>query len=208
MFPIFSICFVIFLLIWNYRIHKSNVQQQTLEDSFWEREREANLARRKDISKLDYITIPEHLIPANPETATEIEFASLQGQKMLNLTGLSNTDLKMEYGVQNLEELSAYDDTFTKFVRLLPEYAKELLAKDKLSEAKQLLEFGIEHKADSKAAFLQLAEIYKRLGQDDNIQHLILVAGEINSLSRFSIISALQELQAPAADSLENFTLQ
>ena len=82
MFPIFTICFVIFLLIWNYRIHKSNGQQQTLEDSFWEREREANLARRKDISKLDYIILPENLLPANPETPTEMEFASLQGQKM------------------------------------------------------------------------------------------------------------------------------
>ena len=126
---------------------------------------------------------------------------------MLNLTGLSNTDLKMEYGVQNLEELSAYDETFTKFVRLLPEYAGELISNDKLSDAKKLLEFGVEHKADSKAAFLQLAEIYKKLGQDDQIQHLILVAGEINSLSKLPIISALQEFLLPNSDDLENFTV-
>lgn len=207
MFPIFTICFIIFLLIWNYKIRKSNSQQQNLEDSFWEREREANLARRKDISNLDYIILPENLLPANPQTPTEMEFASLQGQKMLNLTGLSNTDLKMEYGVQNLEELSAYDETFTKFVRLLPEYAGELISSDKLSEAKKLLEFGIEHKADSKAAFLQLAEIYKKLGQDDQIQHLILVAGEINSLSKLPIISALQEFLLPNSDDVENFTV-
>ena len=207
MFPIFTICFIIFLLIWNYKIRKSNSQQQNLEDSFWEREREANLARRKDISNLDYIILPENLLPANPETPTEMEFASLQGQKMLNLTGLSNTDLKMEYGVQNLEELSAYDETFTKFVRLLPEYAGELISNDKLSDAKNLLEFGVEHKADSKAAFLQLAEIYRRLGQDDQIQHLILVAGEINSLSKLPIISALQEFLLPNSDDLENFTV-
>ena len=207
MFPIFTICFIIFLLIWNYKIRKSNSQQQNLEDSFWEREREANLARRKDISNLDYIILPENLLPANPETPTEMEFASLQGQKMLNLTGLSNTDLKMEYGVQNLEELSTYDETFTKFVRLLPEYAGELISNDKLSDAKNLLEFGVEHKADSKAAFLQLAEIYRRLGQDDQIQHLILVAGEINSLSKLPIISALQEFLLPDSDDLENFTV-
>lgn len=207
MFPIFTICFIIFLLVLNYRIRKSNSKQQNLEDSFWEREREANLARRKDISNLDYITIPGNLFPTNPETATEIEFASLQGQKMLNLTGLSNTDLKMEYGVQNLEELSAYDEMFTKFVQLLPKYAGELIANDKLSEAKRLLEFGVEHKADSKAAFVQLAEIYKKLGQDDKIQHLILVAGEINSLSRLPIISALQEFLNSATEDLENFTV-
>ena len=207
MFPIFTICFIIFLLIWNYKIRKSNSQQQNLEDSFWEREREANLARRKDISNLDYIILPENLLPANPQTPTEMEFASLQGQKMLNLTGLSNTDLKMEYGVQNLEELSAYDETFTKFVRLLPEYAGELISNDKLSDAKKLLEFGVEHKADSKAAFLQLAEIYKKLGQDDQIQHLILVAGEINSLSKLPIISALQEFLLPNSDDVENFTV-
>lgn len=208
MFPIFTICFVIFLIVLNYRIRKSNANQQELEDTFWEREQKANLTRRKDISSLDYFTIPEHLIPENPQTAVETEFASLRGQKMLNLTGLSNTDLKMEYGVQNLEELSACDDLFTNFVRLLPAYADELISEDKLTEARQLLEFGIAHKADSKAAFLQLASIYQRLGQEDQIQHLILVAGEINSLSRLSIISALQELQAPKVDNLENFTLK
>ena len=31
MFPIFTICFIIFLLIWNYKIRKSNSQQQNLD---------------------------------------------------------------------------------------------------------------------------------------------------------------------------------
>ena len=208
MFPIFTICFVIFLIILNYRIRKSNGKQQNTEDSFWEREREANLTRRKDISNLDYITIPEDLLPMNLDTEAEKELGTLREQKMLNLTGLSNTDLKMQYGVQNLEELSQYDDNFTKFVRYLPDYADELIANDQITQAKRLLEFGIEHKADSKAAFVLLANLYKRLGQEDRIQHLILIAGELNSLSQLPIISALQEIQNPVAEDIENFTIR
>ena len=141
-------------------------------------------------------------------TEAEKELGTLCEQKMLNLTGLSNTDLKMQYGVQNLEELSQYDDNFTKFVRLLPDYADELIANDQITEAKRLLEFGIEHKADSKAAFILLAKLYKRLGQEDKIQHLILVAGELNSLSQLPIISALQEIQNPVPEGVENFTIR
>lgn len=195
MFPIFTICFGIFLVVLNYRIRKGYTHQNEVENEFWERERQANLTRRQDISNLDYINIPEDLFPMNLHTDTENEIASLRNVKLLNLTGLSNTDLKLQYGVQNLEELSEYDDNFTKFVRLLPNYVDELLAAEQWDDAKRLLEFAVKHKADSKAIFCQLARIYKEDCQEDKIQHLILIAGELNSLSQLPIISALQELQ-------------
>lgn len=195
MFPIFTVCFVIFLVVLNYRIRKSYTHQDEIVEQFWDREQKANLTRRQDISSLDYITIPENFFPMNLQTDVENEIASLQNQKMLNLTGQSNTDLKLQYGVQNLEELTVYDDNFTKFVRLLPDYANELLTHGQTNDAKRILEFGVKHKADSKAVFTLLANIYKENGQADKIQHLIMVAGELNSLSQIPIISALQDIQ-------------
>lgn len=195
MFPIFTICFIIFLIVLNYQIHKSNNAQEQQQEKFWERERQANLTRRKDISNLDYITIPEDLFPLNLHTDAENELAALCNRKMLNLTGISNTDLKMEYGVQNLEELSAYDDNFTQLVRLLPIYANELLEQGQTADAQRILEFGIQHKADSKAIFTLLAQIYSDAGEPMKIQHLITVAGELDSLMQNSIIAALLEIQ-------------
>lgn len=39
---------------------------------------------------------------------------------MLNLSSMSNTDLKLEYGVANLDELSACDDRFPHLNEMLP----------------------------------------------------------------------------------------
>lgn len=195
MLPIFTICFIIFLIILNYKIHKSNKTLKDYEDNFWERERQANLTRRKDISNLDYIIIPEDLFPMNLNSNIENEIASLRGKKMLNLTGLSNTELKFEYGIQNLEELSACDDYFTEFARLLPLYANELTEEGQTEAAKKILEFGIQYKVDSKTAFTQLAQLYVETGETNKIQHLIQIASELNSLMKNPIISSLQEIQ-------------
>lgn len=133
----------------------------------------------------------------NLHTDTENEIAALRDKKLLNLTGYSNTDLKLEYGVQNLDELSGYDDNFTRFVRLLPIYADELIANGQPLDARKILEYGVNHKADSKVIFTKLAEIYSNSGEAHKIQHLIDVASELNSLSRLPIISALQQIQNP-----------
>ena len=193
MFPIFTICFIIFLLIWNYKIRKSNSQQQNLEDSFWEREREANLARRKDISNLDYIILPENLLPANPETPTEMEFASLQGQKMLNLTGLSNTDLKMEYGPANLNELSEADSNFTSLVRCVNQLGNRFNELGDTDNAIKILEYGIECNTDISNTYYLLAQLYIDTNQADKIQNLVAKAASLNSLSKNSIIKNLNE---------------
>ena len=41
-----------------YNKKKSDRAMQKNSDSFWSKEREANMTRRKDISNLPYITIP------------------------------------------------------------------------------------------------------------------------------------------------------
>ena len=120
--PFFTIIFVLFLIFIGFRFKKTNADQDTINEKFWEREREANATRRKDISNLNYITIPEDLFPFNLNTDVENSLSALKGKKMLNLTGKTNTDIKLEYGMQNLEELSQYDDNFTEFVRLVPLY--------------------------------------------------------------------------------------
>ena len=123
----FLIIFAIFLIILNVTIRKNDSKQNKCEEDFWEQERQANFARRKDISNLQYLTIPIEKIPHNLHTQAEEILVNLSNCKMLNLAGITNTELKLTYGAANLEELSEYDDNFTRFVQAVSTYAADLV---------------------------------------------------------------------------------
>ena len=58
MIPVFTICMVVFVIVLKININKNKIAKDTASSDFWEREHEANFARRQDISGLDYISIP------------------------------------------------------------------------------------------------------------------------------------------------------
>ena len=118
MFPFLAI-FIIFCLILSFYIRKNNTTQQQVQDEFWEKERKSNTVRKKDISKLDYINIPLDKIPVKLETSTEKAIFSLAEKPMLNFVGISNTDLKLQYGTANLDILTEYENNFLDFVYLI-----------------------------------------------------------------------------------------
>lgn len=149
MFPFLAI-FIVFCLVLAFYIRKNDASQQKVLDDFWEKERQSNAVRKKDISKLDYITIPLDKIPVKLCTSTEEAFFALAEKPMLNLVGISNTDLKLQYGTANLEILSEYDNNFIDFVALLPDYATELIEAGEKETARMLLEFAVSVNADSR----------------------------------------------------------
>ena len=139
---VFLAIFIVFLLYINFLMHKNKRAQENLEKQFWDRERSANFTRKKDISNLNYLIITEDKIPQNLTTDAKKSLETLCGQKMLNLSSMSNTDLKLEYGVANLDELSACDDRFSTFERNAAIYAQELSDAGYTDQARQLLEFA------------------------------------------------------------------
>ena len=162
MFPFLAI-FIVFCLLLNFYIRKDDTSQQKIMDDFWDKERKSNAIRKKDISKLDYITIPLDKIPAKLETSTEKRIFELAEQPMLNLVGISNTDLKLEYGTANLELLTQYENNFLDFVALLPDYTTELAEAGEKETALMLLEFAVSINADSRKIDNQLAALKEEL---------------------------------------------
>lgn len=158
MFPFLAI-FVIFCLTLTFYIRKNDTAQQKVQDEFWEKERASNAVRKKDISKLDYITIPLDKIPVKLETSTEKAIFELAKKPMLNFVGISNTDLKLKYGTANLEILTEYENNFLDFVSLLPDYTTELIEAGEKDAARMLLEFAVNVNADSRKIERQLATI-------------------------------------------------
>ena len=193
MFPFLAI-FITFCLILTYYIRKNDADQQKIQDEFWEKERLANAVRKKDISKLDYITIPFEKIPVKLDSSTEKKLYELAQKPMLNLTGISNTDLKLTYGTANIHALSEYDTNFSDFVALLPEYVEELLSAGHVDSAQVLLEFAIACNADSRRLYEQLALIYKENNQLDKIQELSLQASQLPYLTQKAVLKLLSTM--------------
>ena len=86
-----------------------------IEEQFWDRERKANSTRRKPLTDLDFISIPYDSLPFTGEVGNPVIMESeafllgLKDAKIVNLNGISNTDLKLRYGVANLTDLTEYD---------------------------------------------------------------------------------------------------
>lgn len=168
------------------------------EEAFWEREQRANLTRRKPIDHLEYITIPEDL-PINLHTDNDDICAcirtidGLRDEKILNLTGWSNTDLKLEYGAPNITELSRYDQNYTTLVTTLQKWADLLIGFDKKEEAYKILEFMVSTKCDIKKTYTILADHYSETGHPEKIKDLIKIVEDTKSLNTGFIKAALEE---------------
>jgi uncharacterized protein HemY len=187
---------IIVAVVLHRSIRKSNDAQQSAEERFWRREQAANFTRRKDISNLDYLTIPLEKIPQNLHTEAENTLVRLSSCQMLNLTGKTNTDLKLEYGPANLEALTQFDDNFTEFVKTVPVYAKELIDNGQTDEAKELLELAVSYQADASAVYTTLADLYSEAGQSALIDSLVeTVNSMVESPGKFIILERLKAYQ-------------
>ena len=99
-------CTIIIGMLILYECKKHSRKSDSAKASFWAREARANTVRRKDISNLNYINIPDSVIPSDISDDEINEYRTtllnLQARKILNLSGLTNTDLKEKYGVANV----------------------------------------------------------------------------------------------------------
>ncbi len=190
------IAFIIFLSV---RIKRQSKLQQNNEKSFWERERQANSVRRKSLDNLDYISIPlesfpTHILQEDVEVMDCIGIIEhLTSQKIVNLTGYSNTDLKLEYGTANITVLTEYDQNYTLLVRTLQKWADILIAAGYVNEAAVLMEFAITTRTDISRTYYQLADYYVSRRESDRIQWLKDTANGLHSSNRNIIINRLKE---------------
>ncbi len=189
-----------FYLLIQYSNYRTNRITQKEKDAFWKKEYQANATRKADISSLDYITIPLDALPFAETEEEELKsvqtgIKNLAGQPILNLTGLSNTDLKLEYGVGNLSFLTQCDDNYTLLIQGLYKWGSYLYNHNKQNEAVAVLEFGIQCRTDISKNYILLAELYKDLNMPEKIDDLIRTAKTLTSLSKETILAALKDIK-------------
>ncbi len=199
----FALVFVAWLL---YKTKSSTNQSKAKTDAFWERERLANTTRKKDLSNLDYITVPIKSLPF-PETGVE-EIDDIQKHikhlstgKIVNFTGMSNTDLKLQYGAPNITFLMEYDKNYLELVRSLYRYGKLLYDTGLKDDAAVILEYGLTVGTDVSANYTLLATIYKEKNENNRIDFVISKAEELTSMTKKALLNSLVAIRDSSVSS-------
>ncbi len=199
----FLASFILFAIVMNFLMRRVSRKTEQKEASFWERELQSNNVRKKSLENLDYIHIPFDLLPFGTAGDNEVlqeaenELTALKEEKIVNFTGITNTDLKLEYGTANITPLTQYDLNYTALVRSLQKWGKELYDLGRFEDSAKVLEFAVKTRTDITATYRILIDIYKtKLGlSEDEIQKkidgLIPIAKSLNSLSKKNILEML-----------------
>ena len=198
-YPVFA-SFIIFILLVRHNIRRNRRIEENTEKAFWERERKANDVRRKPLDDLVYVkpdmsSFPMDVMKDDPEIAECREIlGELANEKIVNLTGFTNTDLKLKYGVANLKLLSEYDDRYTLLVQTIQKWADRLWENGYTNEAIPLLEEQVRIRADITSAYRKLAVYYRDNNEPEKIENLKKTAETLNSSSKNIILKSLDEI--------------
>ena len=117
---------------------------------------------------------------------------SLSTQKIVNLTGYTNTDLKLSYGTANITCLTEYDQNYTLLVSTLQKWAEALYRGGAKKECRQVLEYAVSIGTDVSHTYFLLADLYDEEGESDLKYSLIEKASGLSSLSSKVIVRTLQ----------------
>ena len=197
----FFIFFVIFCLWLMYELRKNTRLHKKRSDAFWEAERQADNTRKKDISHLAYLTIPFDERPLQESLPDQVKryqdaILALKDQPILNLGGLTNTELKSTYGAANLDALTICDTNYTTLVSNLARLGTYYYEQGDDERARKLLEYGILIGTDVSSNYVTLAHIYLKQNETDRIYDLMEQISDSHSLMKDSILQKLHALLA------------
>ena len=168
------IIFVVFLAI---RYAYLNKKADDKYESFWKKEEEAKHVANRDLSEIPCIEIPISDFPIGRYDDDEIAgiedaLAELKKKRIVNITGMTNTEVKLAYGTDNLDALSGMEDSYNELTVLLVDYAKCLMEHEDFEAARVVLEYGADISSDVSGNYELLGDCYHALGRDADIEEL------------------------------------
>lgn len=200
-FPFIFISFIVFVLWVRVKMNQADNKKSTWDDEYWAREQEANFVRKKDISNLDYITVAEEDLPfsdtaSDEEKRYQEQVRGFLSKKMINLSGMTNTDIKLAYGTANFPVLSEYDQNYTTFLRNLVFWGRHIHDNkpEEDTRARQILEYAITLGSDITDNYLVLADIYLQEGETEKIRQLMEHVEQSDFFMKKSILHQLSEV--------------
>lgn len=177
--PIFLITFVSATIALQVMLRKENNGFAKKLDNLMDDERKANLTVKKNIDANIFIEPDITKLPFKEYSDTP------ENQKLINIQNLvkrkaelkmvkfdktvTNTDLKLKFGMNNLENITFYEEHYNSYVKALNDWAEILIKINNISDAEIILKETIDFRSDLSSSFIMLAEIYK---MNNNINEL------------------------------------
>ena len=190
---------IVFCILIAYLNKRHSRMEEKFQKDFWDREARANSTRKKSLANLPYITIPFDTLPMETmkdnEKITELHnmLQNLSEQPIVNFTGYTNTDLKLEYGTANITCLSEYDQSYTLLARTLQEWAEYLYEAGFIADARTVLEFAVSTRTDVSRSYYLLADIYDAENESEKKAALLETAQSLKSAMKNAIVRTLQQ---------------
>lgn len=188
-------------LIINNAIRRSNARSRKAHDEFWDRERESYRAPERSTEDLDFIRVPEnlpiHISTDDPQIKEYQEtLENLTKKDIINLSGISNTDIRMSYGKNNMEELSKADQRYIVLCRSLNNLSAAYMEQEHMTEAEELLEYALSIGCDISSCWTNLGRCYLLREDRDSLQKLLSRAEALSddTVSKREIVSGLKQL--------------
>lgn len=200
--PLFLILFIIFVMVFTYKMRKVDRDTASQKKAYWDREEKALFVRKKSLDNLDYIHLTKEELPIlddhlHPDIiAVQHKVVALLPQNMVNFAGQSNTDLKLAYGTGNFETLSLYEERYNHLIRLLFKWGTLLHEAGKIPEAIQVLEVGVRIQTDISNHYILLGELYVAQNDHHKFQKLYALVSESNFMLKNKVIHALDHMRS------------
>jgi Flp pilus assembly protein TadD len=125
------------------------------------------------------------------EKALAAELNELSKKPLLNLSGLTNTELKERYGVANLTRLETIGDDYDKSMMLISSLASKRLENKDYRGALSYLEFAAGTKTDVSSVYIMLGKCYSELGETEKIRDIINIVKSLDFSLKDKVIENL-----------------
>lgn len=197
-----SITILIFVL--NHNIRKNKNKDDKSVKSYLAREDRANSARRQDLSELPYVKVPLNTLPLDITLNDEKkqlqisnyikEIRYLSEKQMLNLIGVSNTELKEQYGPANLEILTVCDQNYSRYIRNLHLLA-DCIYEEYPDKAVDVWKYCLTIGTDISGTYAALGQHYISNCEKENFMKLYDYIPVKDTISGKTILSKLDKLK-------------
>lgn len=147
-----------------------------------EEEMNASLARKKDINPEYFVTVDTSHLPIKeygPSHQNE-KVALLQSKVCTNAQKtmirlpkpMRNVDIKLAFGVANLEVVIQYEENYNRYILSLINWAEELKNTGLPDEAETVLKESVSLGSDVSKSYTLLADIYSESKQHQKLKEL------------------------------------
>ena len=124
----------------------------------------------------------------------KLPFWMLSEKKMLNLIGVTNTELKETYGPSNLELLTTYDQNYSLYIRNLHLVA-DCIYPEYPDKAVSIWEYSLSVGTDISGTYTSLGQHYVNEHNKEHFLKLYEYIPNTNTISGKTILRKLDELK-------------